>query len=125
MPTTIDAAFEIPTILPREDVRDAFISLKYDALLDMPKGAILGTASLRRQAQAARLRPDLKIVLLRGNVGTRLAKLEQGVCEATFLASAGLTRLGQTEVIKDYISADGHAPRSGPRGGWRANPCGA
>lgn len=110
VPTVLDPMFELAAILPREDPRDAFISLTANSLLDLPHGAILGTASLRRQAQAARLRPDLDIQLLRGNVGTRLKRLAEGACAATFLAVAGLTRLGQTDVITHYISPDDMLP---------------
>src|SRR5207253_2791822 len=80
--------------LPREDVRDAFISRKAANLHDLPHGAVVGTASLRRQAMVKRLRPDLATVVLRGNVETRLRKLEAGEVDATLLALAGLKRLG-------------------------------
>ena len=79
--------------LPREDVRDAFISEKYVRFSDLPEGAVLGTSSVRRQAMALALRPDLKIVPLRGNVPTRLEKVKAGQVDATFLAMAGLNRL--------------------------------
>ena len=78
----------------REDPRDAFIALKFETFEDLPQGARLGTASLRRAAQALHRRPDLEIVMLRGNVQTRLAKLEAGECDATLLALSGLKRLG-------------------------------
>lgn len=110
VPTVLDPIFMLVATLEREDPRDAFISPKYETLMDLPKGAILGTASLRRQAQAMRLRPDLKLHLLRGNVGTRLARLDEGVCAATFLAVAGLSRLNQTEVITDYVSPETMLP---------------
>ena len=97
---------EISTLLPREDPRDAFISNKYARLEDLPKGALVGTASIRRRAQLAAMRPDVTFTLLRGNVGTRLAKLINGDCDATFLACAGLKRLGQEEVITEAIDAD-------------------
>jgi hydroxymethylbilane synthase len=106
VPTIGQDALKIGAILTRADVRDAFISLKAKSLMDLPKGAVLGTASIRRQAQAKRFRPDLKTVLLRGNVGTRLQKLADGVCDATFLASAGLLRLGQEDKITDFMSPD-------------------
>ena len=106
VPTALDPVFELTAILPREDPRDAFISLSAKSLMDLPEGAVLGTASLRRQAQAARLRPDLKMALLRGNVGTRLSRLSAGDCAATFLAVAGLNRLGQSDVIKHYIEPE-------------------
>ena len=86
-------------ILPREDPRDAFISLRYGALGELPQGAKVGTSSLRRHAQVKLMRPDLEIVAFRGNVETRLRKLEQGIADATFLAVAGLNRLGQAARI--------------------------
>lgn len=103
VPTKLDPVFRLSAILKREDVRDGFISAKYERFDELPNGAVLGTASLRRQSQAARLRPDLKLKLLRGNVGTRLAKIEAGDCDATFLAMAGLNRLGQSSVAKHAI----------------------
>lgn len=103
VPTTGHADLEVSTVLKRADVRDAFISLTAKTLADLPQGATLGTASIRRQAQALRARPDLKFTLLRGNVGTRLAKLAEGECDATFLAAAGLKRLGQADKITDLI----------------------
>lgn len=84
--------------LPREDVRDAFISQKYTSIADLPFRATVGTSSLRRKAQLLTMRPDLQIVEFRGNVQTRLRKLEDGVAEATFLACAGLERLGTPEI---------------------------
>lgn len=99
MQTALPAGLSIAATLPREDVRDAFISLKYRTLAEMPQGAVVGTSSLRRQAQVKRLRPDLQVVGFRGNVQTRLKKLEEGVADATFLACAGLHRLGFAERI--------------------------
>jgi hydroxymethylbilane synthase len=90
----------------REDPRDAFVSLIANNLTDLPKGARLGTASLRRQAQVLAQRPDLEIIMLRGNVDTRLAKLAAGECDAILLAAAGLNRMGLTIHIKSYIDAD-------------------
>jgi hydroxymethylbilane synthase len=97
--TKLPPGLGLAAVLPREDVRDAFISLKYRKLADMPAGAVVGTSSLRRRAALLRLRPDLKIVEFRGNVETRLAKLEAGVADATLLACAGLNRLGQSHRI--------------------------
>ena len=99
----------------REDPRDAFVSLKYASIEDLPQGAKLGTASLRRQAQALAVRPDLEIVMLRGNVDTRLSKLEAGHCDAILLAAAGLKRMGLEAHIKSYIDSDQfpHAPGQG------------
>jgi len=84
----------LPCILPREDPRDAFVCLKADSLAALPAGAVVGTASLRRGAQILWRRPDLKVVPLRGNVQTRLRRLEEGAVDATLLALAGLRRLG-------------------------------
>lgn len=88
----------LSTVLKREDVRDAFISLKYKSIEELPLGATVGSSSLRRRAQLASQRPDIKLVEFRGNVQTRLRKLEEGVAEATFLACAGLQRLGRWEI---------------------------
>ncbi|MGV6871370.1 hydroxymethylbilane synthase [Pseudochelatococcus sp. B33] len=94
LPTDLPEGLVIAGCLPREDVRDAFISLTATSLAGLPAGAVVGTASLRRQAQVLRLRPDLRITLLRGNVGTRLQRIEAGEIDATLLAMAGLNRLG-------------------------------
>lgn len=94
MPTRLPQGLELVCYLEREDVKDAFLSAKASSLLDLPNGAILGTSSLRRKAQALSLRPDLKVVNFRGNVQTRLKKLDNNVADATFLAMAGLNRLG-------------------------------
>jgi len=96
----------IPAVLERADVRDAFISRKYSALDALPQGALIGSASIRRRAQLAALRPDLNFCLLRGNVGTRLRKLEDGVCDATMLACAGLRRLEAEHEITQAIDVD-------------------
>ena len=103
VPTQLPAGLVISAVLEREDVRDAFISLKYASLADLPAGAVVGTSSLRRQAQVRRLRPDVSVVEFRGNVQTRLKKLEDGIADATFLARAGLNRLG----LADRASAQG------------------
>ncbi len=94
MPTHLPDGLELCCYLEREDVRDAFLSDKAVSLAELPEGAVVGTSSLRRKAQALALRPDLKIVNFRGNVQTRLQKLDDGVADATFLAMAGLNRLG-------------------------------
>jgi len=104
VPTLSRDGLEIACILQREDPRDAFISLKYASLADMPGGATLGTASLRRQAQVKRLRPDIKVVNFRGNVQTRLRKLGEGEADATFLAVAGLNRLGNQDMITQALA---------------------
>ncbi|MGB0907333.1 MAG: hydroxymethylbilane synthase [Maricaulaceae bacterium] len=106
VPTVSQKGLEIVSVLKREDPRDGFISHKCDDLMDLPKGAVIGTASLRRRAQLARLRPDVTFTLLRGNVGTRLEKLARGDCDATFLAVAGLNRLGQADVITQNVPTE-------------------
>ena len=99
LPTRLPEGIVLAAVPGREDPRDAFISHKAKTLKDLPEGAVVGTASLRRQAQALHLRPDLKIVTLRGSVETRLKKLDDGVIDATFLALAGLTRLSLTQHV--------------------------
>lgn len=106
VPTVGHEELMIRAILPRADVRDAFISVKYDRIEDLPEGALIGSASLRRRAQLSAIRPDLKFCLLRGNVGTRLRKLEEGVCDATMLACAGLRRLEQEDRITQAVETD-------------------
>jgi len=103
VPTVGHEDLIVSAILPRADVRDAFISVKHKSIADLPKGALIGSASLRRRAQLAALRPDLTFCLLRGNVGTRLSKLEAGVCDATMLACAGLRRLEQDDRITEAV----------------------
>ena len=110
MPTELPPGLAMAAILPREDVRDAFISLHWPSLSALPAGARIGTSSLRRGAQVRRLRPDLEVVEFRGNVQTRFAKLEQGVADATFLACAGLKRLGQEDRITQRIETDEMLP---------------
>ncbi|MCL4143042.1 UNVERIFIED_CONTAM: hypothetical protein GTU68_030182 [Idotea baltica] len=110
MPTEQPPGLEISTLLPREDVRDAFISMKYGGIADLPEGALVGTASLRRQAQLLLRRPDLKVGLFRGNVQTRLRKLKEGEADATFLAMAGLSRLGMRDVATSPIEPDDMLP---------------
>jgi hydroxymethylbilane synthase len=99
VPAILPPGLAISTILEREDPRDAFVSLKYASLADLPQGAVVGTSSPRRKAQALRARPDLSVVEFRGNVETRLRKLSEGVADATFLACAGLNRLGLSQHI--------------------------
>lgn len=103
----------IAAVPPREDARDAFISETFAAFADLPMGARLGTASLRRQAQALALRPDLTIEMLRGNVDTRLRKLAEGDFDAILLAAAGLNRLGFESVIRERLSLDDFLPAPG------------
>ena len=108
--TELPEGLAIPCILPRQDVRDAFISHKAKSLLELPDGALVGTSSLRRQAQIMRLRPDLQVVTYRGNVETRLQKLKDGVVDATFLAAAGLKRLGYERHITRLMEPDDMLP---------------
>ncbi len=103
LPTELAGPFEIAAVTKRADPRDAFLSLKYKSIEELPKGARVGTSSLRRQAQLKQLRPELEIHPLRGNVDTRVRKLEQGEYDAIILAAAGLTRLGKTEHIRQII----------------------
>jgi hydroxymethylbilane synthase len=104
VPTRLPDGLEIAAILPREDPRDVLLTRGgVSQVQDLPEGAVLGTASIRRQAQALAIRPDLKIELLRGNVDTRLEKLRAGVVDATFLARAGLRRLGRAEAEREPV----------------------
>ena len=113
LPTELPKGFEIAAITERQDPRDAFCSVRYSRFQELPKGARVGTSSLRRQAQLKAVRPDLDIHPLRGNVDTRLRKLEQGEYDAIILASAGLKRLGKTELIKQIIPAEIMCPAAG------------
>ncbi|HET7714318.1 MAG TPA: hydroxymethylbilane synthase [Bauldia sp.] len=110
MPTALPGGIVIAATLPREDVRDALLSPKVASLADLPQGAVLGTSSLRRKAMALRLRPDLRIVDLRGNVGTRIRKLDEGVADATVLAMAGLNRLGLAGRASGVLDIDRWLP---------------
>ena len=110
MPTVLPGGLILAACLEREDPRDVFISRKAPSLAELPKGASLGTASLRRQAIAMRQRPDLRVLPLRGNVETRLRKLDAGDVDATLLALAGLRRLGLTEHATHVMSADEFLP---------------
>jgi hydroxymethylbilane synthase len=113
LPTVLPDGIVIAGFLPREDVRDAFISRNAGSLRDLAEGAVVGSASLRRQAQIRRLRPDLRVTLLRGNVGTRLKKLESGEVDATLLAMAGLRRLGLTEHVTAVLDVEDFLPAVG------------
>ena len=103
MPTLQPEGLVLDCFLPREDPRDAFVSYQFTSISDLPIGSVVGTSSLRRVAQLLAVRPDLKTVALRGNVGTRLKKLQAGEAVATFLAMAGLKRLGLGDVPKHPI----------------------
>jgi len=113
LPTELEAGFEIAAITKRENPQDAFCSRQYASIEQLPHGACVGTSSLRRQAQLKALRPDLDIHPLRGNVDTRLRKLEAGEYAAVILAAAGLNRLGKTELVKQVIPADVMCPAAG------------
>jgi hydroxymethylbilane synthase len=113
MPTVLPDGLLLDTFLPREDARDAFISRKAKSLLDLPHGAVVGTASLRRQAMVKRLRPDLKVATLRGNVETRLRKIATGEADATLLAVAGLKRLGLLAAATMILDIDDFLPAVG------------
>lgn len=110
VPTELPGGLEIVCVLPREDPRDAFICNTAGTLSDLPQGALVGTASLRRQAQILRIRPDLRVGPLRGNVQTRLRKLEEGEADATLLAMAGLNRLDMAHVVTAAFSVDEMLP---------------
>ncbi|MEM1377368.1 MAG: hydroxymethylbilane synthase [Pseudomonadota bacterium] len=113
MPTKLPQGLAITAFLEREDPRDAFIGVQAPTLSQMPKGAVIGTSSLRRQALVRRARPDVEVVQFRGNVQTRLKKLKDGVAGATLLANAGLRRLGMADVITDLIDMDVFPPAPG------------
>jgi hydroxymethylbilane synthase len=113
LPTELPPGFEIAAITERHDPRDAFCSRHYAQIEDLPQGARVGTSSLRRQAQLKAIRPDLDIHPLRGNVDTRLRKLEQGEYDAIILAASGLKRLNKTELIKQIIPVEIMCPAAG------------
>ncbi|MHA3886633.1 hydroxymethylbilane synthase [Stutzerimonas degradans] len=113
VPMEFPAGLGLYCICEREDPRDAFVSNTYDSLDALPAGAVVGTSSLRRQAQLLARRPDLKIQFLRGNVNTRLAKLDAGEYDAIILAAAGLIRLGFGERIRSSIGVDESLPAGG------------
>ena len=113
MPAEGPEGLVIAAIPEREDPRDAFLSARFDALDALPRGGRLGTASLRRQAQALRARPDLEVLPLRGNVDTRLAKLERGEFDAIILAAAGLNRLGLGDAPRAWLDPMATPPAPG------------
>jgi hydroxymethylbilane synthase len=110
LPTRLPAGIAIAAVPAREDPRDGFIALRARTVLDLAPGATVGTASLRRQAQTLHLRPDLKVELLRGRVETRLAKIESGAFDATYLALAGLRRLGLERHAASIVDAEQMPP---------------
>ncbi|WP_417454967.1 hydroxymethylbilane synthase [Kiloniella sp.] len=110
VPTWLPDGLEISTVLEREDPRDALFSSKANSLAELPKGAIVGSASLRRQAQIKAKRPDIEVITFRGSVQTRLRKLEEGQVDATLLAVAGLNRLKQSDLITAALSTEEMLP---------------
>ena len=113
LPTDLPAGFEIAAIPAREDARDAFCSQKYQSIEELPSRARVGTSSLRRQAQLNALRPDLEVLSLRGNVDTRLRKLEAGEYDAVILAAAGLNRLNKRASISQLLGINLMCPAAG------------
>ncbi len=113
VPMQFPEGLGLAVICKREDPRDAFVSNSYRTLAELPQGAVVGTSSLRRQCQLKTLRPDLEIRSLRGNVGTRLSKLDNGDYDAIILASAGLIRLGLAERIASFIDVEQSLPAAG------------
>src|ERR1700730_3887951 len=113
LPTELSADFEIAAITTREDPRDVFCSVKFASMEALPQHANVGTSSLRRQAQLKALRPDLQIHPVRGNVDTRLRKLESGDYDAIILAAAGLKRLGKTQLVRQLIPVEVMTPAAG------------
>jgi hydroxymethylbilane synthase len=113
LPTELPPGFELVAITTRVNPRDVLLSVNYDGVASLPKGARVGTSSLRRQAQLKVARPDLVIHALRGNVDTRVRKLEEGEYDAIILAAAGLTRLGKMQLVKEMLSEDFMCPAAG------------
>ncbi len=113
VPAELEPGFALAAVLPRADAADAFVSSRHDALAALPAGARVGTSSLRRTAQLRALRPDLQIVDLRGNVNTRLARLDAGHYDAILLAAAGLERLGLATRIRARLAAPDWLPAPG------------
>jgi hydroxymethylbilane synthase len=113
VPVDFPEGLHLPVILEREDPRDAFVSNRFDSLADLPEGARVGTSSLRRQCQILERRPDLRVEALRGNVNTRLARLDAGDYDAIILAAAGLKRLGFASRIRRHIETDESLPAIG------------
>jgi hydroxymethylbilane synthase len=106
MPARLPEGLIMAALLPREDVRDAFLSPVAQTIDGLAKGAVVGSSSVRRGAQLKRIRPDIEVIQFRGNVETRLKKLEDGVAQATFLAAAGLNRLGLSDKITSLVPTE-------------------
>jgi hydroxymethylbilane synthase len=113
LPTELPPGFELVAVTTRVDPRDVFLSVRFDTVDDLPIGARVGTSSLRRQAQLKAIRPDIVVHPLRGNVDTRVRKLEQGEYDAIILAAAGVTRLGKTQFVKQVLSEEIMCPAAG------------
>ncbi|HEY6352837.1 MAG TPA: hydroxymethylbilane synthase [Candidatus Angelobacter sp.] len=113
VPTELQPQFELAAVMKREDPRDAFVSVKFSDVAGLPRGARVGTSSLRRQCQLKALRPDLQVISLRGNVDTRLRKLEAGEYDAIILASAGVHRLGLDAHVRCRIPPEQMCPAAG------------
>lgn len=113
MPTVLPDGFDLSAFLPRENVRDAFIGRTAKTIAELPEGAVIGSSSLRRQALIRRMRPDVSVVPFRGNVQTRLRKIEQGDVDGTLLAMAGLRRLGIADVATDVMEPETFPPAPG------------
>ena len=113
LPTELPEPFALAATPARVDPRDAFVSVKYGSLAELPQGARVGTSSQRRRAQLRTLRPDLEAVEFRGNVDTRLRKLAEGQVEAILLAAAGLDRLGKTEWVRERLEPEDFCPEAG------------
>lgn len=113
MPTVLPEGLELSAFLEREDVRDGFIGRTAPKLADLPQGAVVGSSSLRRQALIRRLRPDIEVVMFRGNVQTRLRKLDEGQVDATLLAYAGLRRLGMADIVTELLPVETFPPAPG------------
>ncbi|MCK7612476.1 hydroxymethylbilane synthase [Roseibium sediminicola] len=113
MPTVLPDGLALTAFLPREDVRDAFLSPKAKTLTDLKQGAVVGSSSLRRQAMIKRIRPDIEVVMYRGNLQTRMRKLAEGAVDATLLAAAGLRRLGLEGEITSLLETDDFLPAVG------------
>jgi hydroxymethylbilane synthase len=113
LPTELPAGFVLAAVPERADPRDVFLSVRFSGIDELPKNARVGTSSLRRQAQLQAIRPDLTIIPLRGNVDTRLRKLESGEYDAIILAAAGVTRLGLKDRVRTYLSPDHMCPAAG------------
>jgi hydroxymethylbilane synthase len=113
VPTTLDGKFTLAAIMEREDPRDVFVSKKYKSIGELPRGARVGTSSLRRVAQLKAQRPDLEVLPLRGNVDTRIRKMEEGEYSAIILAAAGVKRLGRMEWLREFLDLRIMCPAAG------------